>query len=898
MRLQIVKIARRTLLERWQKCERSVVTDIAVMFIVFAAATTGVHGFVYDSAPPHYPIPTAQVTAVDKVTLKQRRERDYSSVDATGYYRIELLPGSYRLFFDDVTHVGQTRDVTVEVGTLRKVETVYLVSTQQVAETITVNATAPVVDVSRLGQPVQIEPETSRAIGLAPTLAEFTRWFTGIGLVGSLPIVAPLGNQDLGFTPPSGIDAFAAGASGATFEPLVVAAEHARSTALTVALEEPSELTVLAAVQQQPNWSRAEQADVSPPAGHIISIAARQFSASAATPLVGDQLWIFSHYENMHEKSTNANSLSTEVGRRDAVQRRGELTLTWAPMSPTLVRGTLGYAPRTEIGIIGGYGGHFHGTGSALTAARRTDSSQATLGADQVVSHTAWVGGIVGIRRARSQFRPPLDTAERPQVRDIANGHFTKDGVGYTLGEELQRVVDLHVNGVLTVAQHELAVGATSNFETATRSDRLTGGLLVDQYPGDVQVERVFVGPDRNVVAERHEELDVRRLQVFARDQWRAADRMMVNAGVRAEQQVLSAAETVATIAILPRVAVVFDFRGDSRSKFTAAYAAFHDELKPREGMALLSSYGFAVRDAAGSVLKTVGGTVRVDEDLEPRVTAEWLVSFDQAFRERDLLTLKVRRRELLHDVRAFVCTEAGEVCVGNPGTGLMHSLQSISGDRQIASPKASQRSDSFNVAYQGVWGSATSATLQYTYTRSRGNVWSPRYPENASVVDPFVDVGWHYADFVLNRQHNVHDLLPTDRRHNVRLHGSYRRRRLTLGYAAFWMSGTPVSRYGYSDRYGRYLMLLDRVGSEGKSPGVYDGNLVVEYDTIIAGLRLRPELAIYNILNAQRPLTVDERWSFEERGNISSDATNSAFRQVLERTPPRRVYFGIRVEY
>ena len=65
---------------------------------------------------------------------------------------------------------------------------------------------------------------------------------------------------------------------------------------------------------------------------------------------------------------------------------------------------------------------------------------------------------------------------------------------------------------------------------------------------------------------------------------------------------------------------------------------------------------------------------------------------------------------------------------------------------------------------------------------------------------------------------------LSNDRRHQFKVSGVYESPwKLSVGAAAYWRSGTPLTRYGYSDAYGRYEFFLDKRGSEGRSPSNYD---------------------------------------------------------------------------
>ena len=52
----------------------------------------------------------------------------------------------------------------------------------------------------------------------------------------------------------------------------------------------------------------------------------------------------------------------------------------------------------------------------------------------------------------------------------------------------------------------------------------------------------------------------------------------------------------------------------------------------------------------------------------------------------------------------------------------------------------------------------------------------------------------------------------------------------------------------------------------------------------------------VFNVLNAQRPILLDQRWGFEEVDNASPTPVNPAYGQPILRTPPTSVRLGLRI--
>ena len=120
----------------------------------------------------------------------------------------------------------------------------------------------------------------------------------------------------------------------------------------------------------------------------------------------------------------------------------------------------------------------------------------------------------------------------------------------------------------------------------------------------------------------------------------------------------------------------------------------------------------------------------------------------------------------------------------------------------------------------------------------------------------------------------------------------------LSIGAAAYWRSGTPLTRYGYSDAYGRYEFFLTKRGAEGRSPSNYEVDLHFGYPVSLGGMELNLLLDVFNVLNAQRPILLDQRWGFEEADNDDPAPVNPRYGEAVIRTPPTSARLGVRLSF
>ena len=117
-------------------------------------------------------------------------------------------------------------------------------------------------------------------------------------------------------------------------------------------------------------------------------------------------------------------------------------------------------------------------------------------------------------------------------------------------------------------------------------------------------------------------------------------------------------------------------------------------------------------------------------------------------------------------------------------------------------------------------------------------------------------------------------------------------------GAAAYYRTGTPVTRYGYSDIYGRYEFFLTERGAEGRTPDTYEMDVHVGYPITAGPVTINLLLDVFNLLNAQRAVLVDQRWGFQESDNASPTPVNPNYGDPIMRTPPTSFRLGARLSF
>jgi hypothetical protein len=121
---------------------------------------------------------------------------------------------------------------------------------------------------------------------------------------------------------------------------------------------------------------------------------------------------------------------------------------------------------------------------------------------------------------------------------------------------------------------------------------------------------------------------------------------------------------------------------------------------------------------------------------------------------------------------------------------------------------------------------------------------------------------------------------------------------KLSIGATAYWRSGTPLTRYGFSDACGRYEFFLTSRGTEGRTPSNYEADVHIGYLVNAGRMQVNLLLDVFNVLNAQRPVLLDQRWGFQEADNASSTPVNSNYGKPVLRTPPTSARIGVRFTF
>ncbi len=168
-----------------------------------------------------------------------------------------------------------------------------------------------------------------------------------------------------------------------------------------------------------------------------------------------------------------------------------------------------------------------------------------------------------------------------------------------------------------------------------------------------------------------------------------------------------------------------------------------------------------------------------------------------------------------------------------------------------------------FNRPFDGRWAMAASYTWAHSWGNHEGYVKSDNGQDDAGITQNFDQPG-----LVDNSDGN----LPNDRRHTVKVWGSYQLDNgVRFGSSLFFQSGRPRSCFGvhptdvFAAAYGNSSHFCDDIGvprgSLGRTPDIINLDLNAQYNLEVGRTDVLLSLDIFNVFNSQNPTYYHEEF-------------------------------------
>ncbi len=673
-------------------------------------------------------------------------------------------------------------------------------------------------------------------------------------------------------------------------------------------------------------------------AGTVVGFTKEDFGVDLGGYMIKDKLWFFAAYDQVSNDTDSQLPAGPQAGQVVTSESDRDLAaakLTWNAAPSQSVIGTFFQDPRDDSGaIIDPKIEHLlNGEPSTYLGVQELGGDDLAVGYQGAFGARWLLTGQVARHTEENSVGPTTAGGDEIQYRDSENDNFATGGFGLIQSKDFERE---SWGGTASrfFSDHELKFGLDFEDQTAEVTKRMSGGQRVDILRNPVDPERpiyrhfYWTTADATVenapISALFASPEHQNTALFVQDRWQATDRLTLNLGIRWDRQEIIDAAGTKQIDLdqdyAPRLGFVWDPEGDQTSKLFGSFGRYYEQI-PMD--LVIRSFSFerqpriinydpvsTVPDPQaeadlGTASAILGGfTEPSDPDLENQYINEFLLGYEREIVPEVAVGAKLIYREYGQVIEDFLCADDGTYCIGNPGEGIMEEIFTLDYSQTLPAPDPERE-------YKGVQLDATKrfsdnwqGVASYVYSKLDGNFDGLFAPFTNIGADPNITAAYDYFDFFTDGRDFTRITndgpLSNDRRHQFKASGLYVTDfDLSIGVAAYYRTGTPLTRYGFSDAYNRYEFFLTERGAEGRSPEVYEIDVHLGYPI---GIGDRAEvnllLDVFNLLNAQRPILLDQRWGFQEADNSSPTPVNPGYGQAILRTPPTTVRLGVRVSF
>ncbi|MBL8113233.1 MAG: TonB-dependent receptor [Acidobacteria bacterium] len=650
---------------------------------------------------------------------------------------------------------------------------------------------------------------------------------------------------------------------------------------------------------------------------------------------VKEKLWFFGAYDRVENEQDSqlpdgprAGQIATSQSDRDLAAAK----LTFNFGTGNSIVASFFQDPRDDTGAINDAQHSLNGDELTYLGLREFGGHDFALRYEGLLG-TSWLASAQASRHEETNsVGPATGAGDVIQTRTVDENFFARGGFGLLQAKEFVRN-SFGFSVTHFARTHELKFGFEYEAEKADVVRRFSGGQQVDIFSNAVTPSRpiyshyYWTTPTATVAnapvsaltaAPKH-----RVTTLYLQDKFTPLPNLTISAGLRWDrQEIIDAAGTKQIDLkkdIAPRLGFSWDPSNDRKTKVYGSYGQYYEQLSmdlvirsfsfERQARIFNFSPTATTPDAAAEAAidrssAIFGGfTEPVDPNLRNQYIHEGILGAERELVPGIAFGIKGIYRTYGEVIEDFLCADDGTYCIGNPGKGLMERIYTLDYSQTYAAPKAERKYTGIQLDVTKRFSKNWQGQASYIWSRLKGNFDGLYAPFTNVGADPNISAAFDYYDFFtdgrnLSRVTNQ-GMLSNDRRHQLKLSGYYVFPfNLTVGMQANIRGGTPLTRYGYSDAYGRYEFFLTERGAEGRAPTTYDADLNLSYPIKLGPVTVNALVTVFNLFNTQKALLLDQRYGFQEADNAGATPANPGYLQPVLRTPPTSVRLGLRVSY
>jgi len=657
----------------------------------------------------------------------------------------------------------------------------------------------------------------------------------------------------------------------------------------------------------------------------------KDYGADIGGYILKDKLWFFGAYDQVRNTQGNLLAAGPDAGKSvDSPSHRnlGSAKLTYSLTPSNTFTGTFLQDPRTDTGAINDANHTLIGDPSTYLGNQELGGRDYALRYDGVVG-TSWLFSAQDARhKEKNSVGPATAAGDAIEYIDDRNSRFQTGGFGLIQDKSFDRKFyggsATHYSG-----NHQIKGGIELEEQTANVIKRMSGGQQVEISANPNNAAKpiyshfYWTTPDATVanapVSQLNASPEHKNTTAYIQDRWTLKD-LTLNIGLRWDRQRIIDAAGVTQIDLkkdyAPRLGFVWDPSGSNHSKVFGSFGRYYEEI-PMDLVIRSFSYERQPRIINYSPTSTIpdanaeadaktnsailgGFTEPADPNLKNQYLTEYIVGAEREVMPNVSVGVKGVYRSYGRVIEDFLCINDGTYCIGNPGEGIMKKIYSLDYEHQFDAPKPKRTYKGIQLDANKAFSNNWQAMASYVYSRLEGNYDGEYAPFTNIGADPNISAAYDYYEFFTNGDPTAkitnNGPLSNDRRHQFKASGIYNTPwKLSVGVSAYWRSGTPVTRYGYSSAYKRYEFFLTSRGAEGRTPSNYDADVHLGYPINFGRSHLNILLDVFNILNTQRAVLLDQRYSFQEEENGLPKSANATYLKPVVRTPATSARLGLR---
>jgi Carboxypeptidase regulatory-like domain/TonB-dependent Receptor Plug Domain/TonB dependent receptor-like, beta-barrel len=683
--------------------------------------------------------------------------------------------------------------------------------------------------------------------------------------------------------------------------------------------------------------------------GAAIGFEKQDYGVDLGGYFVKDRLWFFGAYDRVEQTVTNeltSGPLEGEEVDSESARDIGSAKLTWGfATGHTLVASYI-QDPRTDSGAIDDANHTLNGEPATFLGRQDFGGRDYSLRWDGLLGPSVAMSAQGARHEERNSISPSTEEGDTIEYIDTRNDNFQTGGFGLIQKKNFERDHYLVNATIFSLKNHEFKAGVEYEEDTATVTKRMSGGQQVTIFDNPTNPARPIyqhfywttptatLDPFNAPISQLNASPEHDVWTVFLQDRWNVLPELTLNLGIRWDRQEIIDASGATRITLdedfAPRLGVIWTPGRDRKTKVFGSFGLYYEEI-PMD--LVIRSFSFerqpnvnnfdptsnvpdpladAILDSPTNILG--GFTEPTDPNIENQYVREIIIGGEREIVPDVALGLKYVYRDYGQVIEDFLCMDDGTYCIGNPGEGIMQEIFTLDYATTFPAPDPQRIYRAVQVDISKRFSDNWQMMASYLWSKLSGNYDGEVAPFTNVGPDPNISAAYDYYDFFTDGQNRDvitnRGPLSNDREHQFKVSGVYVTDfRLSLGLTAYYRTGTPLTRYGFSDAYGRYEFFLSKRGAEGRTPDNYEADVHVGYPLRLGPITVNLLADVFNVLNVQKPVLLDQRYNFAEFANaqyvcgsntssVDERKCNERYGKAFLRQAPRSLRLGARVSF